>query len=337
MAPIATYLIDYPEAKASWKHISSVRDLPLAGTLQRAGGQMSLTKVPPRPIDRAPFIVINGSGNYHHETLPLLHAYLELTDAEEIAYVQIDAHPDKETGYRWMIGCASFVGNVMEHPRVRSVHLLGLNQEALQPDDYPTTYTRKFAYYRCAYFEKLHQYLAETDKRPEVFFGVTPEAVAAARANASTRRVQKKALVPPNESDAVPSAAVHWRSLDDFDPELLPDLPVYLTIDLDVCRNKPVTDWKLAEGKAGKNRWGVADNQGVVEWRDLLALVRRIGETRKIGAADFCGLTEDFENLKPKTQKMSLDAVAQIYGTVLHAIEANGAPRRRLTKSKANA
>ncbi len=324
MADIANYYIDYPEAREAWRHIESERGVSLAGKFERIGGQMSVPKMPKRQFDGSPFIVINGSGNYHHESLPLLHGYLEQTDAPSIAYIQIDAHPDKDPGYRWMIGCASFVGKVMEHPRVETVHLLGLYQPALLFEDYHTNYTRKFGYYQCAYFEKLHEYLAERCSKPEVFFDVYPEAVDDARANPSTRRVRTMDEVPPGEDNPVPAMAVHWRALDEFDPTQLPDLPVYLTIDLDVCRNKPVTDWKLAEGKAGKNRWGVADNQGVLPWRDLIKLVRKIGKHRRIEGADVCGLTEELRRIKPKALEMSLGAMLEIYDAMSDAIAAGG-------------
>ena len=99
---------------------------------------------------------------------------------------------------------------------------------------------------------------------------------------------------------------------------------MYLTVDLDICKNRPVTDWRLAQGKAGANEWGVADNQGIVEWSPVLDLIRSIGNARTIRGADFCGLTEQLRWLNDAARDQSLEAIADVYAALTDAITAGG-------------
>lgn len=312
---VATHIIDYPEALAIADHLRERDGIEVCKSFEATRGHLRMTRLPDRDVGPGPFIVINGSSTFHHETLPLVRSFLDAI-ATRIAYIQIDAHPDKETGYRWLVACGSFVGGLLEDDRVHDVHLLGLHPDGIVPHPDEPLFTRNTGYYRCDLFSKLHQYLGRRAAKSELFFAVDDEMTLRAQQNPAVRRVRRVHAKPPGEAHEEAAIAVDWRTLRGFDPDSLPDLPVYLSIDLDVCRDRPVTDWRRAEATHGANEWGVADNQGVLEWPALLRLIRKIGRARTIAAADFCGITYTLNKLEPAARAQSLEACAEIHRTL---------------------
>ncbi|MCC7383234.1 MAG: hypothetical protein IT384_15465 [Deltaproteobacteria bacterium] len=273
-----------------------------------------------RPLPATPFVVINGSGNYHHETVLLLESFLERFAQPLVTYVQIDAHPDKETGYRWMIGCASFVGRVLENPRVESVYLLGINPSASLPLDAPFPYIDKLGYYRCDYFAKMRLFSLGGTSFSEVVFDPDARALEPAGHNPGIRRVRKARKKRPADPALRAAATIDWNNLDQFDSAALPPHPIYLTIDLDVLRGWPVTDWRKGGPGARVDAHGLTENQGDMELDVLLALVRRLGAAREILGADICGLTAAIARFPAPVREASLDAVGDVYAAVCDAI-----------------
>jgi arginase family enzyme len=325
--PNRTFVIDYPEAHEAMRVIGEAHGVEAEGVLPALGDRPVSIDGEPPDLPAEPFIVVNGSGNYHHETVPLVEGFLKARDGARFTYVQIDAHPDKDDRFRWKCDCASFVGRVLRRPEIENVYLLGINPGCLLDDDRDDRLvTPRLSYYGDRYFEKLREYVIERDDIVEQFFKYNPVHLENARSNPSVASVVEKEDVPPaanpvlDDGVAHPCLEVRWKTLADFDADTLPDLPVYLTIDLDVCRDKPVTDWKERDTNKPDNRWGVPDNQGVMEWSALLELVEKIGAAREVVAADFCGLTKRLGELRDDARAMSLDAMVEIYGALSRAM-----------------
>jgi arginase family enzyme len=301
-----TFAIDHPEAMFALERIEARTGLTRAGVFEHAVAPMRAGVDLGRRLPSEPFIVINGSGNFHHETVALVEGMLSAEASPAISYLQIDAHPDKEIGYRWVIGCASFVGRILEHPKVDTVHLLGINPECSGHADTGWAHIDHLGYYRCDYFAKLRLYSAPGTRFEEVVFDTRPEVGRSARASmavAQVRRAKRQLPTDPAPRDAL---IVRWKDPGHFDPEALAAWPVYLSIDLDVVRDTIVTDWR----RVGP---GIADNQGALSWEELLALVERITAARPIRGADVCGLTAALEGLPPELHERSLAAMVELY------------------------
>lgn len=327
MKHFPTYVLDYPEAHEAMRVIGEAYGVEPVAVLPSLGDEpVSLDGVG-HELPSEPFIVVNGSGNYHHETVPLVTGFLAKRPEQRFAYVQIDAHPDKDDRFRWKCDCASFVGRIMREPQIESIWLVGINPACLIDDDRPDRLvTRRVGYYGDRYFQKLREYMTSNDI-VEQFFGYNETHLATARENPAIVDLVEKADVLPvrnhvlDDGVDVPCIEVKWKTVAELDMETaLPDLPVYLTIDLDVSREVPVTDWRERAKDAPNNQWGVCDNQGVMEWADVLGLIEEVGRTRRIAAVDFCGLTRKLQGLDDAARKMSLDAMVEVYGTVTEAI-----------------
>lgn len=327
-----TFVIDYPEAHEALRVLRERFGVEAEAVFPALGAQPVSAEMTPHPLPAEPFIVVNGSGNYHHETVRLVEGFLAAREGQRFAYVQIDAHPDKDDRFRWKCDCASFVGRVMKNRALEGVWLLGIYPPCLQEFDRPGhLFTPRLGYYGEHYFERLHTYVAGGDDVTELFWQYQPEDLEEARANPSVAEVLEREEVPPplrkstpaflRDDTPRPCLDVRWKTLADFDPARdLPDLPVYLTVDLDVCKDKPTTDWLVRGREPPKNAWGVTDNQGILSWEELLLLVERIGAARPIAAADFCGLTTKIASIPAAARERSLDGIAEIYEALTRAM-----------------
>lgn len=327
-----TFLLDYPEAHEAMRVLGERFGVTPAGVLPSLGARPVSAEMTPHPLPAEPFIVVNGSGNYHHETVRLVDGFLAARAGQRFAYVQIDAHPDKDDRFRWKCDCASFVGRVMKSRALEGVWLLGIYPPCLQEFDRPGhLFTPRLGYYGEHYFARLHTYVAGGDDVTELFWQYQPEDLVEARANPSVAEVLEREEVPPplrkstpaflRDDTPQPCLDVRWKTLAGFDPARdLPDLPLYLTVDLDVCKDKPTTDWLVRGREPPKNEWGVVDNQGILPWEELLSLIERIGAARAIAAADFCGLTKNIDSLPAAARARSLDGVAEVYEALTKAM-----------------
>ncbi len=330
---VPTFVIEYPEAVASAEFLMSTRGIDIDGTFAPYG-RLPDAKSPARELPAGPFIAINGSGNYHHETTWLYEGFLAANPDEQFCFVQIDAHPDKDDTFRWKIDCYNFVGRIMENDRTHRVVLLGMNPENLDFVERGRVLIENAYYYRCEYFEKLHQWVVPPRRDiVETFWKVMPHTVDVARGNISVDTVTEVRLAPPGDAKKPevlrdgprPALEVTWKDVAGFSPTMLPDLDVYLTIDLDVAKDAIVTDWRFKPTDDDWMPWGLGDNQGRMPYDDMLALIRRIGRHRRIRGADFCGMTEGLDQLPDGAYESSLIATLDVYDALCDAIASAGA------------
>jgi hypothetical protein len=333
MSRVPTFVVDYPEAHAAMRHLTATTGVLPAGVLQAHGRVPNADTLAAHPLPDEPFIVVNGSGDYHHETVTFLEAFVKRHAGKRFTYIQIDAHPDKDDTYRWKLDCASFVGRVMERDEIERVYLLGLYPECLDTHKTGNLVIHNLSYFRVPYLSKLHQYLVGETTLHETMHRLQHTSIDDASQNESIAFYEELSLPRPGDEKKpaklregpMPALRVQWKTLADFDARRdLPDLPVYLTIDLDVARSKIVTDWRRDPSVDDVTTWGTGDNQGNMEWDVLLALVRRIGAARPILGADFCGLTHTLEEISDEARASSLDAVHDIYGALVDAIASRG-------------
>lgn len=325
IAALPVFVLDYPEAHVAVAEIER-RAGPLDVTcLPSLGERPVSTEMRPHTLPPTPFIVVNGSGNYHHETVPIVEGFLAARPDQLFTYVQIDAHPDKDDRFRWKCDCASFVGRLMKHPGLVGLWQLGIYPPCLEDTARPGhLFTPRLGYYGENYFRRLHTYVAEGDGVTELFWQFQPDDLTQAEQNPSIAEVRVTEQVPPplrkgtpaflRDESPRPCLEVRWRRLSTFDAARdLPANPIYLSIDLDVCRDKPATDWTLRGRSPPRNTFGVVDNQGVMSWEELIALVQRLGEARPIAAVDFCGLTKRIDELPTAARDRSLDGICELY------------------------
>lgn len=338
MTRVPTFVVDYPEAHAAMRHLTETLGVEPAGVLQSHGRLANADTLAEHPLPDVPFIVVNGSGDYHHETVTFLEAFVKRHDGKRFTYIQIDAHPDKDDTYRWKLDCASFVGRVMERDEIERVYLLGLYPECLDTHKTGNLVIHNLSYFRVPYLSKLHQYLVGETVLHETMHRLQPTSVDDASQNESIDTYEELSLPRPGDEKKpaklregpMPALRVQWKTLADFDAVRdLPDLPVYLTIDLDVARAKIVTDWRRDPSSDDVTTWGTGDNQGNMDWDVLLALVRSIGGARRILGADFCGITHTVAALSDDARASSLSAVGEIYQALADAIGAGGVHLRR--------
>jgi hypothetical protein len=318
-----TYVIDLPEARRVMRFLSESRGVETAGVFAPIGRVLPANQTIPRALPLEPFIVMNGSGNYHHETVTIVEQLLAMREGE-LVYIQIDAHPDSGLPFRWHITCGTFLGRILENPRVAEVYLLGQNPPCIKDKDYPMPCIDRLDYYRCDYFGKFHQYLVGPSDLGEAYFPLKKGYLSAAKKNKAVRRA-KEAELPPRKGVQGPGFVVDWRTVEEFRPDDLPELPVYLTIDLDVSRSRPITDWRRPTEDAAI----VADNQGEMEWGVLLALVEKIGANRQIAGADVCGFLERFDLLSAAQLEDSLGALGEIYDAMARAMRSSSSSPSR--------
>lgn len=332
-AALPVFVLDYPEAHVAVDAIQR-RVGPLDVTCLPALGERPVSaEMLPHALPSKPFIVVNGSGNYHHETVPLVEGFLAARPGKTFTYVQIDAHPDKDDRFRWKCDCASFVGRLLKHPGLVGLWQLGIYPPCLEDTTRPGhLFTPRLGYYGENYFRRLHTYVADGDDITELFWQFQPDDLTQAQQNPSVAEVRVTEQVPPPLRKGTPSflrdesprpcLEVRWQRLTMFDPSrALPEHPLYLSIDLDVCQDKPTTDWTLRGHAPPRNSFGVVDNQGVLSWEQLIALVERLGEARPIAAADFCGLTKRINQLPAAARVRSLDGVCELYEVLSDAIQ----------------
>lgn len=315
MSP-ALCLIDHPEARASVQYLSATRGVSVERRFSPVG--RTLGQHPPRELPRTPFIVVNGSGNFHHETALLVESLIAARgpDAAPLSYFQIDAHPDIQAPFRWQVSCASFVSRLIEHPKLASIHLLGQHLPCLLEPDYPVPCFDRLDHIRADFFARVHAYQVRESGLDFAYFPFSAEALASARANPSIRQARRKKL-PARPDQAGPALTVRWRTLLELDLSALPARPAYLSIDLDVARARPVTDWRR-----GRDPSVLSENQGAMEWDELLRLIGEVGRSADLIGADFCGLTEGFDRLPPAAKADSLAAIGEIYDALTAALSA---------------
>jgi len=329
MNRVRTFVVDYPEAHVAMRHLEETLGVTAEGVLRAHGKLPNADDLAEHPLPKEPFVVVNGSGDYHHETVTFFDAFVRAHPGERFTYIQIDAHPDKDDTYRWKLDCASFVGRIMEKDEIERVYLLGLYPECLDTHRTGNLVIHNLSYFRVPYMGKLHQYLVGETPLRETMHRLQASTLDDIATNDSVDEYEEFELPPPSDEKKPPKlrdgprpvVRVKWKTLSDFDPvTALPDLPVYLTIDLDVARAKIVTDWRRDPSAHDVTTWGTGDNQGNMEWETLLALVRSIGRARRIAGADFCGLTRDVGLLGEEARASSLEAVREIYSAVCEAI-----------------
>ena len=122
---IIPYVVDYPEAQETYQFLQDELKLPPAQTLKGIGVRPDAKSVKAHAIDNQPFLFLNGSGKFHHDTAPVVEGFVANRPDDIIYYVQIDAHPDKEEIFRWKLDCANFVGRLMQQNSIRRFFLLG--------------------------------------------------------------------------------------------------------------------------------------------------------------------------------------------------------------------
>lgn len=323
------YLIDYPEAETAMRFLSDKHGIQEAGRFKNLGGLPNTSSVKPHQVPSEPFIVMNGSGNFHHESYALYEGFVQAHPDQQFVYIQIDAHPDKDDTYRWKLDCASFVGKVLEHKTVDQLYLLGLYPVCLDTDNDNRIFIKRLNYFRCEYFQKLFQYSVEETDVIETIFSYPPNTLEAAQGNPAVDFAKEVTMEVPNTSHLPESIRpqgekaleVKWKTLDDFDPHALPQLPIYLTVDLDVARNGVVTDWRRDPSDEDVTNWGYGDNQGNMEFDDLLKLIRSIGAARPVWGADFCGITEEFEYMTEEAKDHTLQCIYDVYSALADVVK----------------
>ncbi|MBN2361740.1 MAG: hypothetical protein JXR83_19970 [Deltaproteobacteria bacterium] len=320
---VATVVIDYPEAQRIAVDLHARHGVVPAAVWPGVGLRPRTLDANTRPLPDGPFVVVNGAGHYHHETYAILEALGRRTS---FAYLHLDAHPDKDTVFRWRLDCASFVGAIAEIPAVAEAVLLGLH---LTPDleDAPgLVLGNDLRYYRCDYFKKIRQYGARPSTVAEAHFRHTRADGIAARRNPSVASA-RSARLPQNKRKFRRGLLVRWRDLGAFDPRSIAGDQVYLSVDLDVLRGGVVTDWrrKLPAAAPARSRAGgaaggrVADNQGDLSLAELLDLIAAIARCRRVIGADLCGLTREFAALDAARQASSLATCAAVYRALVAA------------------
>lgn len=302
------YSIDYPEV------LAFLEDYPRfapSGRMVPAGKKPLSARPDDRAFAHGPGLTLNGSGDYHHETAWLFDSFCEQFPDEKFCYIQIDAHPDKDDYYRWKLDCASFVGRVMEHRQAVRVYLLGLYPECLDTEKYGTIYIPKLNYFHVNYFRVLRQFIARESPITETFFRFAErDLVEAQKSPAIAHAEAIGEVVYPRNEQTFDAMRVGWKTLADFSAEALPKRRVYLTIDLDVCKDRPVTDWRRAPD--GDDDGTLTPNQGELSWQELVDLVATIGKARPIAGADICGLTHNYAHLPTDLRADSGAAVAEL-------------------------
>lgn len=303
---LSTVVIDYPEALRVAEYLGRTRGTTIDVTWPAAGRRPETLKARLRPVPEGPFVVLNGSGNFHHETYAVVEG---LCRRNSVSYVHVDAHPDKDTRFRWKLDCASFVGAILEIPEVHEGVLLGLNTSPEQHDLPGLILGNEITYYRCEVFAKLRQYLARPDDVGEVVLRASRHHGVAARRNASVRSARVQRL-PANPRRIDRALVVRWRDLAAFEPDSLRGDAIYLSVDLDVLRRGLVTDWRRT-GDGGIT--APSDNQGELEFDELEQLLRRLGRARRVLGADVCGVTEHLAKVPEALQRQSLETVGRVY------------------------
>jgi arginase family enzyme len=309
----ATVVIDYPEARRIAAYLARTRGVQAQHTWPAFGRRPETLRACLRPVPDGPFVVVNGSGNFHHETYAIVEG---LCRRARLSYVHVDAHPDKDTRFRWKLDCASFVGAILEIPAVDEGVLLGLHTATSQHDLPGLILGSEITYYRCEVFAKLRQYLARPDTVGEIVLRASGAHGAAARRNPSVISARVERL-PSNPRRLARGLVVRWRDLTAFDPDSLRGEGVYLSVDLDVLRRGLVTDWRRT---GDRGLAAPADNQGDLSVDELLDLLRAIGRRRRVLGADLCGLTEGVDRLPESAREASLETVAQVYDALVELV-----------------
>lgn len=305
---VAHFLIDYPEARHIAEYLQRSRGVEMDDIWPHFGWHPNTDVARLRPVPETPFLVVNGSGNYHHESYAIMEG---LCLQRSCAYVHIDAHPDKDTYFRWKLDCASFVGGILEIPEVSEGVLLGLH---VTPDleDLPGQILgNAINYYRFDYFKKLRQYYARPSDLAEVHFRYRRHDGIMARKNPSVRYARSERL-GKNPSKKNRGLIVRWRDLKAFDPASIADDQVYISVDLDVLRDALVTDWRRACQQSAQ----ICDNQGDLSLDELLDLLKSIGQHKRVIGADICGFTQYFAQLPSERLQQNLDNIGQVYDVI---------------------
>ncbi|MBI2375137.1 MAG: hypothetical protein HYV07_14165 [Deltaproteobacteria bacterium] len=313
---IDAFAIGCEEALVAARYLEATSRRPRFEVLKPSPSVLDPAAISPRPLGSPRFVTLNGSGNRHHETLGLVRAALE--HHPSLVYVQVDAHPDLGP-VTANVTCGSFVGALLDDERVEQIFLLGQYPPCVLAEHYPTVYTDSLPELSARYFDAVHKYLVEPCPYDEVFWPFDPSHVAAARRNSSVSRALEIDQPPPRprnrklQAPALPerTLVVSWKTLSSFDLRTLRDRPIYLSVDLDVVRDRPVTDWRREDDHS---------NEGNMSWEELLELVDRIGSTRRVMAADVCGLTHEISSLEASTRDDSLAAVGEIFEALYLAV-----------------
>jgi len=205
------------------------------------------------------FIVLNSSGLFHHRS------FYFVEPLEEVCYVQLDSHPDFGKWTRKLAG-DNFVPEVSGLDNVKATYVVGVTpNEALVPEGESIKRIRERTRgTRLVLSDPLEVLLFAED-------GIADE---------TFREVYEKAkgLYPYLEYHKKPT---------EFDVKSLPDLPVYLSIDLDVIKTFP-SIW------TGHGRWDTVK---------VLDTIFEIAEGREIIGADICGLDSNWFSMKSNVMK----------------------------------
>jgi len=196
------------------------------------------------------FIVLNSSGFFHHRS------FYFIEPLKEVCYVQLDSHADL-----WnRKGKLSFDGFVSEVAKLKNVHqayVVGVTpNEGLAPKNKSVEEIREQTRdVNIVASEPLEIMIMEgAGGHPDVDY--------------ETVYRKTREVFPYLTYDQKPT---------EFNADELPDLPVYLSVDLDVIKMFP-TVWQ------GHGRWDTIK---------LLETIWEIGSKREIVGADICGLDND--------------------------------------------
>lgn len=212
-----------------------------------------------RRLQEDRFIVLNSSGLFHHRS------FYFVEPLEEVCYVQLDSHPD----FGKMIGRLAgdnFVPEVSQLDNVEDTYVVGVTpNEALVPEGESLERIRERTIgTKLILSDPLEVLLfAEDGTRDETFREVYENA---------------RVLYPYLN---------HHNKPTKFDVESLPNLPVYLSIDLDVIKTFP-SIWE------GHGRWDTVK---------VLDTIFEIADEREIIGGDICGLDKNFFSMRSNVMK----------------------------------
>jgi hypothetical protein len=237
------------------------------------GGRGLAVEYDPRDRDEAlrerlgedKFIVLNSSGFFHHRSF-----YFVESLKEEVCYVQLDSHPDILKRTEGKLRAGGFVPDIAGLDNVSSVYVVGVTpgEDLVSEEESIENAREVIGDINLVLSTPLEELIMERGKENSKRYGVDYEAVYRAAME----------LYPHLSHDQKPT---------EFNVDELPDLPVYLSIDLDVIRMFP-TYWQ------GHGRWSTIN---------VLEKIHEIADKREIIGADICGLDGNFLRQKPLIMK----------------------------------
>jgi hypothetical protein len=206
------------------------------------------------------FIVLNSSGFFHHRS------FYFVEPLEEVCYVQLDSHPDFWKRIEGRIRAGGFVQDIGRLDNVCSTYVVGVTpNEDLAPE------------------EKSIEEIRSNVEDVNLVLSLPLEALLTGdpdKYGVDYEEVYRKAI------KVYPNLTFNEKPTE-FNVDELPNLPVYLSIDLDVIQMFP-TVWQ------GHGRWNPIN---------VLETIYDISTKREIIGADICGLDGNFLRQKSAVMK----------------------------------